>query len=79
MRTAVDADGQPVSQIRHHPLAREIITTSTVNEVVNGAGITYAFRLSEEMAAGPTDAIRAYEVSTAGWSSDSPSSACRTP
>ena len=34
-----------------HPLAREIVTTMTVNEVVNGAGITYAFRLGEEMAA----------------------------
>ena len=50
--------------IAAHPLAREIVTTETVNAVVNGAGITYAFRLGEEMAASPTDAIRAYAVAT---------------
>src|SRR6476661_10718630 len=37
--------------IQSHPLARHIVTTMTVNEVVNGAGITYPFRLAEEMAA----------------------------
>ncbi len=47
-----------------HPLAREIVTTQTVNEVVNGAGITFAFRLQEEMAASATDAIRTYAVAT---------------
>jgi len=45
-----------------HPLAREIVTTMTVNEVVNQAGITYAFRLGEEIAASAADAIRAYTV-----------------
>jgi glutamate dehydrogenase len=50
--------------IAAHPLAREIVTTETVNAVVNGAGITYAFRLGEEMAASPTDTIRAYTVAT---------------
>jgi glutamate dehydrogenase len=45
-----------------HPLAREIVTTMTVNEVVNQAGITYAFRLGEEIAASAGDAIRAYTV-----------------
>ncbi|QNK80497.1 NAD-glutamate dehydrogenase [Nakamurella sp. PAMC28650] len=54
-----------VIDIAAHPLAREIVTTMTVNEVVNGAGITYAFRLQEEMAASYTDAIRAYSVVTA--------------
>lgn len=48
--------------LANHPLAREIITTMTVNEVVNQAGITYAFRLGEEMAASTTDAIRAFTV-----------------
>ena len=47
-----------------HPLAREIVTTMTVNQVVNEAGLTYAFRLGEEMAATPTDAIRAHTVVT---------------
>ncbi len=51
--------------IAAHPLGREIITTTTVNEVVNNAGVTYAFRLSEEAGADPTEAIRAYEVTTA--------------
>ena len=50
--------------IESHPLARHIVTTMTVNEVVNGAGITYPFRLAEEMAAGPSDIIRAYTVTT---------------
>jgi len=53
-----------VIDIAAHPLARQIVTTMTVNEVVNGAGITYAFRLQEEMAASYTDAIRAYAVAT---------------
>ncbi len=51
--------------ITAHPLAREIVTTVTVNQVVNGGGITYAFRLGEEMAASQTDAIRAYAVTNA--------------
>jgi glutamate dehydrogenase len=45
-----------------HPLAREIVTTMTVNDVVNRAGITFAFRLGEEIAASAPDAIRAYTV-----------------
>ncbi len=50
--------------IEAHPLRRNIVTTMTVNEVVNGAGISFAFRLGEEMAATPEDAIRAYLIST---------------
>jgi NAD-specific glutamate dehydrogenase len=33
-----------------HPLRREIITTSIVNEMVNTSGITFPFRLIEELA-----------------------------
>ncbi len=51
--------------VAEHPLRREIVTTMAVNHLVNGAGITFAFRLGEEMAAGPTDALRVYEVATA--------------
>ena len=58
------AAAEGVVDIASHPLAREIVTTMTVNEVVNGAGITYAFRLQEEMAASYTDSIRAYAVTT---------------
>jgi len=59
-----DAARQGIVDMGGHPLAREIVTTMTVNEVVNGAGITYAFRLQEEMGASYTDAIRAYAVTT---------------
>jgi glutamate dehydrogenase len=50
--------------IAAHPLARDIVTTMTANEVVNRAGISFAFRLGEEIAASPTDAIRAYTVTS---------------
>ncbi len=51
--------------VRQHPLRREIVTTLLVNEMVDGAGMTYAFRLGEELSAGPGDAVRAYAVTTA--------------
>jgi glutamate dehydrogenase len=47
-----------------HPLRREITSTMMVNEVVDGAGISYAFRLSEEISANATDAVRAYVAVT---------------
>ncbi|MCX2949602.1 NAD-glutamate dehydrogenase [Lentzea sp. NEAU-D7] len=50
--------------IPNHPLARQIITTVVVNEVVDGGGISFAFRLAEEMSASVTDAVRAYAVVT---------------
>jgi glutamate dehydrogenase len=48
--------------IFEHPLKRQIISTMVVNEVVDGAGISFVFRLSEEMNATATDAMRAYAV-----------------
>ncbi|RZS31315.1 glutamate dehydrogenase [Herbihabitans rhizosphaerae] len=50
--------------IAEHPLHRQIITTMVVNEVVDGAGLSYAFRLSEEINASSTDAVRAYWIVT---------------
>jgi len=50
--------------VRNHPLRREIVTTMLVNEMVDGGGITYAFRLGEELSAGAADAVRAYTVAT---------------
>ncbi|MFC4000257.1 NAD-glutamate dehydrogenase [Prauserella oleivorans] len=47
-----------------HPLRRQITTTLLVNEVVDGAGISYAFRLAEELNATATDAVRAFAVVT---------------
>jgi len=60
-------DGSPIAEqsITAHPLAREIVTTETVNDLVNSAGTTYAFRLEEEVAATAEDAIRAYTISSA--------------
>ncbi|MDT7725544.1 MAG: glutamate dehydrogenase [Actinomycetota bacterium] len=48
--------------IFEHPLKRQIITTLVANEVVDGAGISFVFRLSEEMNATANDAVRAYAV-----------------
>ncbi|HEX2299275.1 MAG TPA: NAD-glutamate dehydrogenase domain-containing protein, partial [Pseudonocardiaceae bacterium] len=50
--------------IRTHPLHREITTTLLVNEMVDGAGMTYAYRLAEELSVSATDAVRAYAVVT---------------
>jgi glutamate dehydrogenase len=50
--------------ITGHPLRREIVTTQLVNDMVDGAGITYAFRLGEELSADAADAVRAYAVTT---------------
>ena len=46
--------------IPRHRLAREIISTLAANETVNRAGITFAFRLSDEIGAVPEDAVRAW-------------------
>ncbi|KAB2351468.1 NAD-glutamate dehydrogenase [Actinomadura rudentiformis] len=45
-----------------HPLRREIITTTVVNDVINNSGITFMFRMNEETGASPQDVTRAYLV-----------------
>jgi len=45
-----------------HPLHREIITTLVVNRVVDGGGVSFAFRLAEEISASATDAVRAFTI-----------------
>ncbi|MEV4146238.1 NAD-glutamate dehydrogenase [Amycolatopsis sp. NPDC049691] len=52
------------SAIGEHPLRRQIITTLIANEVVDGGGISFVYRLMEEMNATATDAVRAYAVVT---------------
>jgi glutamate dehydrogenase len=52
------------SAIGEHPLRRQIITTLVANEVVDGGGISFVYRLMEEMNATATDAVRAYAVVT---------------
>ena len=46
--------------ISRHRLAREIVSTVAANETVNRAGITFAFRISDETGAAPADAVRAW-------------------
>ncbi|MBP2319831.1 glutamate dehydrogenase [Kibdelosporangium banguiense] len=50
--------------ISAHPLSREITTTLLANEVIDGAGITYPFRLAEEINASATDSVRAFAIVT---------------
>ena len=52
------------AEIAAHPLRREIVTTQLVNEMIDGGGITFAFRLAEELAAEAADAVRAYAITT---------------
>jgi len=46
-----------------HPLHREIITTSVVNDMVNRGGTTYVHRATEETGSDPAQITRAYAVS----------------
>ncbi|OQO89450.1 NAD-glutamate dehydrogenase [Saccharomonospora piscinae] len=52
------------AEIPKHPLSRQVTTTLLVNEVVDGAGVSYAFRLAEELNATATDAVRGFAVVT---------------
>jgi glutamate dehydrogenase len=46
-------------QMEEHPLRREIVVTQIVNALVNGAGMTYFHRLSNETGASPAEITRA--------------------
>ncbi|MFL6133412.1 MAG: NAD-glutamate dehydrogenase, partial [Nocardioidaceae bacterium] len=46
-------------RMEEHPLRREIIVTSVVNDLVNGAGMTFYPRLSEETGASAEELVRA--------------------
>jgi glutamate dehydrogenase len=46
-------------QMNNHPLRREIVVTQAVNNLVNGAGITFFHRLSEETGASAEELVRA--------------------
>ncbi|OOC55296.1 MULTISPECIES: NAD-glutamate dehydrogenase [Nocardiopsis] len=48
--------------VASHPLRREIIVNQVVNHMVNHSGVTFAFRLNEELGANPADIARAYLV-----------------
>ncbi len=52
-------------EIRTHQLRREIVTTMLVNDLVDTAGISYAFRIAEDVGVGPVDAVRTYVATDA--------------
>jgi glutamate dehydrogenase len=52
-------------EIRTHQLRREIVTTMLINDLVDTAGISYAFRITEDVGVGPVDAIRTYVATDA--------------
>ncbi len=47
-------------EIRAHQLRREIVTTMLINDLVDTAGISYGFRLAEDVGVRPIDAVRTY-------------------
>jgi glutamate dehydrogenase len=53
------------SDIRAHQLRREIVTTMLVNDLVDTSGITYAYRVAEDVGVGPVDAVRSYVATNA--------------
>lgn len=52
-------------EIRTHQLRREIVTTMLINDLVDTAGISYAFRITEDVGVGPVDAVRTYVATDA--------------
>jgi glutamate dehydrogenase len=53
------------AEIRSHQLRREIVTTMLVNDLVDTGGITYAYRVAEDVGVGPVDAVRSYVATDA--------------
>jgi glutamate dehydrogenase len=52
-------------EIRAHQLRREIVTTMLINDLVDTGGITYAYRVAEDVGVGPVDAVRSYVATNA--------------
>ena len=48
------------ADIRNHQLRREIITTMLINDLVDTSGISYAFRITEDVGVSSVDAVRSY-------------------
>ncbi|MDR1998752.1 MAG: NAD-glutamate dehydrogenase, partial [Frankiaceae bacterium] len=51
--------GGGLAGLSEHPLRREIVTACVVNDMVNRAGITFAFRAADEQGAEPAQIARA--------------------
>ncbi|BAX93614.1 NAD-glutamate dehydrogenase [Mycobacterium shigaense] len=52
-------------EIRTHQLRREIVATMLINDLVDTGGISYAFRITEDVGVGPLDAVRTYVATDA--------------
>ena len=52
------------AEMPEHRLRREIVATAVVNRMVNRAGITFAHRMAEELAAPAPDVLRAHAVAS---------------
>jgi glutamate dehydrogenase len=52
-------------EIRSHQLRREIVTTMLVNDLVDTSGITFAYRVMEDVGVGPVDTVRSYVATNA--------------
>ena len=52
-------------EIRSHQLRREIVTTMLINDLVDIAGISYAFRIAEDVGVKPIHAVRTYVATDA--------------
>ncbi len=52
-------------EIRNHRLRREIVTTMLINDLVDTAGISYAFRITEDVGVSHLDAVRTYAATDA--------------
>ncbi|MFN8033699.1 MAG: NAD-glutamate dehydrogenase [Mycobacterium sp.] len=53
------------TDIRNHQLRREIVTTMLVNDVVDIGGITFAYRVTEDVGVGYVDAVRTFAATDA--------------
>jgi glutamate dehydrogenase len=51
--------------IRSHQLRREIVTTMLVNDLVDTAGISYDYRITQDTGVSPVDAVRTYTATDA--------------
>ncbi|MGJ0121599.1 NAD-glutamate dehydrogenase [Williamsia sp. MIQD14] len=54
--------GPYAAGIAAHPLRRQIVTTTLVNDLVDTAGVEHVFALGESAGASPTDVARAFVV-----------------
>jgi glutamate dehydrogenase len=52
-------------EIRNHQLRREIVATMLVNDIVDTGGITFAYRVTEDVGVDYADAVRAFAAADA--------------